>query len=590
MKAAPVLLLALLFFLSLGVTARAQTETASIKVVDQEGNPQAATTVILSTETVRKSFFTNTTGWAEFVGLSAETYNVSVLYSDVVIARDTVTVPEEATKTVTVFLADLSLKLLNLDGDPVAEKEVVLTSEGGNFTLTQKTDEDGGAVIQSLPYSSIETIGPYDLKVEYNGISVVDASVSVPVGELTLTAKLLNVRVTVTDLEGKPVTDASVLVKSTRTDLVSRTKLTSAGSAFFEELPSSSLPDVGDYRLLATVKRVVVFNQTRGFDESLNYSATASLGGLTLKVAEDSGDTISNVEVSISNQVNPEYGSYMTDRKGQVVLREVPLSTTAAGPYNLVFARGGVKVKDLNISLSLSQPFAEETVTIGRIRTEMAIEDFRGKPVANAAIELRDLSLPERTLRSTTSTEGLAVFEALPGAYRMTVRYRGREVLSRVVAMNQTRLEITGVAVDLPVTVVVVDSGGNPVPEAVAYATFNEEALFQGEVGRDGSFTVTVPYSGPLTVSVELAGILQAIETIHVDRPTTQHVSLQSILGFAGMRVSAGTLMAALTIVVIAVIVGLNVAARRKLLARKLKRIRRPQQTAPGKGKSEEKP
>ncbi|MDH5703927.1 MAG: hypothetical protein OEY99_06900, partial [Aigarchaeota archaeon] len=114
MKTTCVLLLAVLFLLSFGFTARAQTETASIRVVDQEGNPQIATTVILSTATVRKSFFTNGTGWAEFIGLSSETYNVSVLYSDVVIATDTMTIPEEKVKTVTVFLKDLSVRLLDL--------------------------------------------------------------------------------------------------------------------------------------------------------------------------------------------------------------------------------------------------------------------------------------------------------------------------------------------------------------------------------------------------------------------------------------------------------------------------------------------
>jgi len=585
-KSARVLLVAVLFLLSLGLTARAQDETASIRVVDQEGNPQVATTVILSTATVKKSFFTNGTGWAEFVGLSPETYNVSVLYSDVVIATDTMTIPEEKVRTVTVLLKDLSVRLLDLGGDPVSDREVVLISERGGFTQTRETGKDGEAVFQSLPYSSIETIGPYDLNVEYKEVKVVEASVSVPVSELTLTARLLDLNVTVTDLRGNPVKDASVLVRSTKSTVVSEMKSTSAGSALFEELPASGLPEVGEYEVSATVRQVVVFNQTRGFDESLNLSAVASLGELSLKVVDESGDPIPEVLISVSNEANPSYGTYDTDSEGQAVLGEMPLSTTKAGQYNLVFKRGGVKAKEFNFSLSLSQPFAEETVTIERIEVHISVKDFRGNPVANVAIELTDLSLPDGKIVASTSHGGLAEVEALPGAYTVTVQYRGHELLSRIVAVNQSTLEIAGVAVDFPVTIVVVDSSGNPLSGAVARAIFGGESLFEGEVGRNGSFDVTVPYSGPLTVSVEVGGVLQAVETIPVDRPTTQYVTLRSIVVFAGFHLSVGTLMAAVTVLVIVVFVGLNVAVRRKMLTKRLKGIRRPPETSSGEGKS----
>ena len=586
MKSARVLLVAVLFLLSLGLTARAQDETASIRVVDQEGNPQVATTVILSTATVKKSFFTNGTGWAEFVGLSPETYNVSVLYSDVVIATDTMTIPEEKVRTVTVLLKDLSVRLLDLGGDPVSDREVVLISERGGFTQTRETGKDGEAVFQSLPYSSIETIGPYDLNVEYKEVKVVEASVSVPVSELTLTARLLDLNVTVTDLRGNPVKDASVLVRSTKSTVVSEMKSTSAGSALFEELPASGLPEVGEYEVSATVRQVVVFNQTRGFDESLNLSAVASLGELSLKVVDESGDPIPEVLISVSNEANPSYGTYDTDSEGQAVLGEMPLSTTKAGQYNLVFKRGGVKAKEFNFSLSLSQPFAEETVTIERIEVHISVKDFRGNPVANVAIELTDLSLPDGKIVASTSHGGLAEVEALPGAYTVTVQYRGHELVSRIVAVNQSTLEIAGVAVDFPVTIVVVDSSGNPLSGAVARAIFGGESLFEGEVGRNGSFDVTVPYSGPLTVSVEVGGVLQAVETIPVDRPTTQYVTLRSIVVFAGFHLSVGTLMAAVTVLVIVVFVGLNVAVRRKMLTKRLKGIRRPPETSSGEGKS----
>jgi len=586
-KTALVLLLVLLSLLSLGLTASAQTETASIRVVDQQGNPQVATTVILSTGTVRKSFFTNSTGWAEFLGLSAGTYNVSVLYSDVVIATDTITVPGEKVKNVTVFLQDLSIRLLNLDGHPVSAREIVLKSERANFTLTRETDEDGGAIFQTIPYSSITTIGPYNLKVEDSGIKVVEASISVPVSNVTLTAKLLDLRVTVTDLEGNPVADASVSVKSTKSASLSRTGSTYTGSAVFEELPASSLTEVGDYQVLATVSQVVVFNQTRGFDESLNYSVVASLGRLTLNVVDESGDPIPNVLVSVSNQVNPRYGSFTTDSEGQTVLREMPLSTTTAGQYSLVFTRGGVKAKESNISLTVSQPFLVENVTIARIKALVAVKDFQGNPVADAAIELTDLSLPGRKIGASTTSEGLAEVEALPGAYRVAVRYRGHEVLSRVVAVNQTELEIGGVGVDLPVTVTVVDSNGKAVVGALANATFGGEVLFEGEVGRDGSFNATVPYAGSLTVSVELGGVLQAIETIEVHQPTTEYIYLRSIVGFAGMRLQLATLIEVLTALLVVGVAGLIVVVWRDLIMKRLKRIRRPLRAASGEGKSD---
>jgi len=584
-KTAAVLLLVLLSFLSLGVTASAQAETAYIRVVDQQGNAQVATTVILSTGTVRKSFLTNSTGWAEFVGLSAGTYNVSVLYSDLVIATDTITIPGEKVKNVTVFLKDLSILLLDLDGHPVFGRKVVLKSERGNFTLTRETDNNGGAVFQSIPYSSIETIGPYNLKVEHSGIKVVEASISVPVSNVTLTAKLLGLRITVTDLEGNPVTDALVFVKSTKTASLSLTRSTSAGSAVFEEVPASSLAEVGDYQVWATVGQVVVFNQTRGFDESLNYSATASLGRLTVKVVDESGDPISNVAVSVANQVNRRFGFNTTDSSGVVVLREMPLSTTSAGQYSLVFTRGGVKVKESNISLTVSQPSPEETVRIGRIKALVAVKDFRGNPVADAAIELTDLSTPGKKLTASTTSEGVAEVVTLPGAYRVTVRYRGHEVLSRVVAMNQTELEIAGVGVDLPVTVIVVDSNGKAVVGALANATFGGEVLFEGEVGRDGSFNATVPYAGSLVVSVELGGVLQAIETIEVDQPTTEYIYLQSIIGLAGMQLTLGTLMEVLTVLLIVGVAGLIVVVWRDLITKRLKRIRRPLHAASREGK-----
>jgi len=173
----------------------------------------------------------------------------------------------------------------------------------------------------------------------------------------------------------------------------------------------------------------------------------------------------------------------------------------------------------------------------------------------------------------------------LPGAYRVTVRYRGHEVLSRVVAMNQTELEIAGVGVDLPVTVIVVDSNGKAVVGALANATFGGEVLFEGEVGRDGSFNATVPYAGSLVVSVELGGVLQAIETIEVDQPTTEYIYLQSIIGLAGMQLTLGTLMEVLTVLLIVGVAGLIVVVWRDLITKRLKRIRRPLHAASREGK-----
>ena len=529
-------LLAAFLLLSCFSMAYGQAEgSLTVFVQDALGSPIGGLEVhLIKGEEVRK-FVTNSTGYAEFRHLSPGEYVLRAKLDNVTVAEKLVKVPEEREVSLTALLATVKLKLVNLDGEPVGGLELVM--ESASYKVSARSNERGAIWLERIPYSGLEGVGAYSMKVEMKGILVYERSLEVdePMISENITLPLLSLRLTIVNLEGEPVPQLKVKLSS---EGYSAESEAANGTTLFKNLPSSSLEGVGAYEINVSMRTaggyMPIYSEKRALESSQSLSLIADLAKLSVKVIDREGGPVRGVRVLLSNELMENFTLGATDKNGVAIFENVPLSRgrVSVGAYSAMVFRAGKLIGEEKFEVTK----VEETVklVVERGEVKLKILDYSGNPLASYHIILVD-QLSGEKYNATTDDGGEAVFKIFYGPYDLEVYKDGKLIHSSQVRLNERSVELRLKEVNFPITIQVIDSLGTPISSAHIKLYVGSELLLEKDLNGE-PITLSLPQPAELRCDIYSdAGQLIHRESIYASEPSSHVIELKDYVYLNGL-------------------------------------------------------
>ncbi|MEM1575161.1 MAG: carboxypeptidase-like regulatory domain-containing protein [Nitrososphaerota archaeon] len=507
--------------------AYAEENSLSLKVlvIDQNGIPQANMDVLLENKTYVHRFLTNSSGWAEFKGIGKGKYNISILYEEIKLNTTEVTFPEENEVVLIVSFGSLTVTIVDFDGKPLENKEVILKCPLGNFTKKGETNNSGIVVFEKLPYSIFERIDKYVLEVYEEKYLVASKELYIPVGPIKLIANLVNVNVTIVNLEGRPIDKAKVMIYNKGKN-ISRTLLSVDGKVSFKQIPSSSIENVGEYRINVEVNGGIVYNETKFINKSMNLNAICDVGRVIIKVADSDQKPLKNVTLVFSHKFLSNFKRINTDNNGEAKIEEVPLSKIV-GEYFVKVLRGGEEITEANFTLASHEEV--KTIIVPLKEVKITILDRIGKPIENAKIRLVDKADINRIYESITNKDGTTILKLLYGGYDITIIKNNITVFQGKIKIDNPEKIIENVNLNIPIEIFIKDFFGNNLEEAYVKIDFNEENIFSNKM-MNNSLKIIIPYPGKIKISIFINDEEYYTDILYIKEPLIKNIILKPIV------------------------------------------------------------
>jgi hypothetical protein len=357
----------------------------------------------------------------------------------------------------------LTVHVYDLEGNPRQGVELVLSNS--TFRRTFTTLAQGRAEFRVL------SPGTYNLSATLDGAVVAQGTVEIPrQTSVNLTIQVRGVRILVTDIAGGPVQGLSVELRSTRGSVVRRGNTGADGAVRLNDLPISSLKDVGPYLLIARVGPVVVLNTTLEVTkDTSSYNSTAAVAWVRLEVVDIAGNPLNFTAVLTSSRYNysarldPQKPTLLPteDAVGAYVMRIEKTYEGAPRPIELLRREVSIRGPQ-NISLILD---------VGDLY--LKVQDDAGEPLRGLMVEVSSekLGLISRavtgatgalTLRSIPFSEG----EPSSGVLEITVYKEGVVVARDSIIFLPGSGQHTLVVNRVEAVVKLVKRGGDPLANA----------------------------------------------------------------------------------------------------------------------------
>jgi hypothetical protein len=520
-----------------------------VHVVDADGKPRGNVEVRVVREGFSRIFITNSTGHAVFKDLASGTYTVEAVIRNVVVAQKVVEFPREQYVELVLGVSPLEVIVLDTKEKPVQGITVKIKDSGAHVSLSGETDEFGSIYFSDIPYSSLSGIGNYTAEAFVDSIAVAKSEFSVPEKTLVkLSAKLVNLNVTVTNMEGKKVSQVNVTIRSGN---FSRSLTGPEGFVSFQNIPSSELVPTRSYTIEVTrtvlTKPITIYRENRSVIHDVALDVVASLGTLKLRVVDDEGKPVRGVNVKISHGLLANFTVLETDADGTITLYNAPFSTPPSnvGDYTLMIFRGNSYMGKL--VTKVTSALVEETFVMKLSRTVLTVTDYEGVPLAGVVLKTRDITSGIE-YEKTTENDGRVELKILPGPYEVTFNYMGKSVYSSVMNLGEGAINIRLNSVNYPVTVTVVDSLGTPIGGLTLQANFDGKRVYDGVIDKKG-IRLSAPYPGELAISVFMDGKLLQKRIIQLTGPEELRIRIGDKLSIGGSLVDVALIIQVITLV-----------------------------------------
>ncbi|MEM0456187.1 MAG: carboxypeptidase-like regulatory domain-containing protein [Nitrososphaerota archaeon] len=529
-----------------------------VRVVDADGRPRGNVEVRVIKEGFSRIFVTNSTGHAVFKGLTSGTYTVEALIKDIVVARKVVEFPKESYVELTLEVSSLDVIVRDVKEKPVQGIMVRVKDSGGRINLSGTTDEFGRVSFADVPFSSVEGIGNYTAEAFVDSIPVASSQFSIPEKTtVELSAKLVNLNITVTNLEGKKVPQVQVRIRSGN---FSKSLTGTEGSVAFQNIPSSDLVPTRYYTIEVTrtvmATPITIYKENRSVTNDMALDVVASLGTLKLRVVDDDGKPVEGLNVMISHELIANFTILRTNANGTITLTNAPFSTPPSnvGDYTLMVFKGNSYIG--KFITRITSALVEETFVVKPSKAVLTVTDYEGTPLAGVVLKAKDVIL-DVEYEATTEKDGRVELKILPGPYELTFNYMGKPVHSSVMNLGEGVINIRLNSVNYPVTVYVVDSIGTRIGGLKLQASFNGKSVFEGTIDREG-IRLTLPHPGELTVSVFTDGNLLQKRNIPLTGPEELRIRISDKLAIGGSLIDVALVVQTITLVIfIASLLGL---------------------------------
>jgi len=526
------LLAVLLLTVPLVSLAQDAGQTFIVQVFTPDGTPKRGVTVTVEREGFRETAVTNATGHAVFRQLSEGVFTVSTSLQGVELTRTQFSFPETTRMNLTVLLSRFTVHVLDKGGRAVRDLTATVTSPTGVVSSAQRTNATGFATFSDLPYSSVERIGgAYTVKVLKKGVVVAEERVEVdsPLQTLTLTADLVNVNFTVSDVGGNRVAFNGQL--SLTAGNYSESVEVVNGRASVTQVVGSRV--VGPYNTTITMKvgirDVVVYSSLLAVEDDVEFFLRAGVGAFIVKVIDSGGNPVKGVGLLVGAAGYGNFTSGTAGDDGTFNAGLLPLSNIT-GDYMVSVFRGRTRVQTSMISHFSSLTVGEVVLNIQRIA--MRVLDYSGKPL-DALVEVVDRFTGRSSAANTSN--GVGYLEVFPGINDVKVTYKGRVVFNRQMDIAGD-LDLRINSVNFPVTFKVLDSLGGYVQGLRIIVRYeNSKILDEFTVGEPKQVILDVP--GEVVVDLLSGDSLVVRERAFADGPTTVEVRLRGYVEVGGSLV-----------------------------------------------------
>ena len=527
----------LIAILTQSASAQEAGYTVVIRVIDPFNEPMKGVEVTLRRGEETFRFLTNSTGYALFTNLEAGRYDVEVRFREVIVSRAEIEVPKELSLELVALLARINISLIDLDGDPVARVRADLRSSTKRFNSTLSSDENGLIAFRYIPYSSLPEIGNYSLGIFKGAILLhrETLNISKPAIKLNLTLPLIDLKLLVTNLEGEPVPRVTI---NLRAGNFSDKKVSPNGTAYFENIPSSIIEDIGEYRLNITMRTLAgdipIYFEERMLVSSKELDLIADLGKLIVKVVDEEGLPVRGIEVILSNELAENFTAAKTDLRGFANFTNIPLSRgrISAGRYLIRAFREERVIGEAEIELL--KPRQEALIEVSRMMVRLVLRDYHGSPLKNYTIHLTDRLSGEK-YRAVTELDGSAELKLFAGDYFIEI-FKGDIVVYREsLKISKNLLELKLDSVNFPCEILVEDVFGNPVRSASLRALIGDELIHESALSGE-PIKLSLPH--PATISIELyskdGGLIHK-EMAKAEKPSEIRIRLRDYVELYGL-------------------------------------------------------
>jgi len=453
----------------------------------------------------------------------------------VTVGERAVRIPDDRLVDVEARVGEIELRFLNLDGEPVKGLRVELRA--GGYAHSTESDDKGMVRIARIPYSDLKGVGAYSLVINMGKLVIYEGSleVSEPRVSKNMTLPLASMRLTVVNLEGEPVPKITVKLSSGGYSTEGRSD---SGTLAFKNLPLSKVSGVGIYKINVSMRvgrgDMPIYYEERSIDRSANISLIADLARLRVRVIDEDGEPVKGVVVSLSNRLMANFTSSQTDKNGEVVFENVPLSRgmVSAGAYVIQAIRAGRIIGELRTEFEKPGTILDVVVMRGEQRLKLL--DYHGRPLAGYLVRLVD-EIGGESLNASTNDLGEAVFKIFHGPYIMEVYSNGRRIRSSSIQLAGGFLEIKLNEVNFPLSIKVVDVMGRPISSGHIEVSAEGRTLISKELSGE-PVNLDLPY--PLELRCDIYsddGRLLHRELLHVYGPRELVVELRGYIFLGGI-------------------------------------------------------
>lgn len=524
-------------------SVKAQPAELIVRVTDPSGNPLERIEVTITKGIETHRFITNTTGYAIFSGLKEGTYILQAKLDKVVVVDTRIDFPKETSKTIVANISDVEIKMVDLDGKPVQSAQVRLLSKTGIAQYEVVTDEQGIAILNRTPYTSLNDIQGYDLTILVEGYEILhltDVEINQPEQKLEYTLQLLSLNITTLNMEGEQISRANVKLQAGN---YTKTVRTDKGVAKFIQIPSSSLEWIGEYTLNVTytIGRIeyTVYSSKKMLTSSQAIDLVLELGSIEVTVLDEENKPLRNLLASLSNQKSLNFTQQQTDEDGRVTFVNMPLSrgSSQAGEYIIQVYKLNKKMSEVRIEHSYAK--SSVTMKISKSSISLFLRDYNKDPLADYSVTLVDLDSGDQ-YAGTTNMNGEISLKIFPGRYRIEV-YKDNTIIHKdELNILSDSLTITIKEINFPLAIKVVDSLGSNIKTGEVVVKLGGQQIYSGTL--DTLSSITVPHAGFITIDVKISGNLVWRETILVDGPREHIIRLTSYVTIFGNMLPLETL------------------------------------------------
>ncbi|MCS7126564.1 MAG: carboxypeptidase-like regulatory domain-containing protein [Aigarchaeota archaeon] len=518
------------------VPVDAQSPNLVVKIVDPLGNPLEKIEVLLAKDSESYRFVTNSTGYAVFSGLSKGSYSLKARIDKVIVAEAVVNFPTVSEIVVTANISELKIKLIDLDKKPVPSAKLKLVSSTGLAEYDVTSNEEGEAVITKIPYSTLKDIKGYNLKImveDYTIFSTSNLVVNEPKSLLEYTLPLLNLNLTMLNMEGEQVSRATIKLKA---ENYSRSVRVDRGFVSIKQIPSSDLEWVRTYTINVTYTvggvEYTVYSAKRTLTTSQSLDLILELAKLEVLVLGDEDKPLRDVFIYLSNKRSQNFTQHETDEDGRTIFTNIPISsgTSQAGEYIVQLYKLNKKIGERRVEIIS----AKTTITfnIAKSPIQLYLRDYNKEPVTGYEVILTDIDSGEK-YSGTTEHDGRLDLKMFPGRYDIQIAKNGKVIYKNVIDIVDSPLILDIEEINFPFKIQIIDTFANPIKNLDVLIRLGGEEVYSGTVEQ--LLTLTIPYSGYITIDIRSSGTLLWRETILADGPAEKTVRLDGYVDFLGL-------------------------------------------------------